>query len=84
MGFKMREILDLFSLTTYGDAPVGLKVYKQNNKLNQPTLEEQKQFKFTPLFNSSPQFAFQYDSEEETDDEDYDLSWFSYPGHKNV
>jgi hypothetical protein len=74
----MHEIFDIFSLTTEGDSPIGLKALHLNEKLSQPDIEEQKEYNFTPLFQQSQKFQFASNSIEEEEKSFFDLSWLSF------
>lgn len=74
----MRELLGLFSLSTEGDVPVGLGSIREETKLNQPNINQQKQYNFTPLFQQQGQFVFSKAIEQEQEEKRSVLEWISY------
>lgn len=76
--FQMKELLGLFSLSNKGDVPIGLKRYKSELKLNQPDIQERKEFSFTNFVQYSTNSSFRLPEQVEEIEEEKSFSWLSY------
>jgi hypothetical protein len=74
----MLEILDFFSIAPDGEVPVGLKTIRNTKQLNQPSLEEQKQYNFQPLFQQPQNFHFAKPVESSYKEEKQPLWWLNF------
>lgn len=74
----MQKWIDFFSLNAPGEVPVGLREYKNEQKLNQPALQEQKQYSFQPLFKQNYNFQVVSSTGEHLSENDCGLKWFNH------
>ena len=78
----MKELLKFFSLTAEGDVPVGLREIRTEQKLNHPTIEEQREVSFAPLFNQYNDFNGFNNNYTSASDQTSGLKWLNYIGNE--
>lgn len=75
----MNELLEIFSLTTEGDAPIGLNYFK-NCRVNQPLIQET--ISLHPLFSKQVSFVEQCEDGEILTEFDCGFKWLNYVNKK--
>lgn len=79
----MEKWIDFFSLNAPGDVPVGLREFKAEQKLNQPTLQEQQEYSFNTLFKQNFSFQVVSHTGELLTEDDCGLKWFNHINNSN-
>ena len=75
----MNELFEIFSLTTDGDAPIGLNYYKAA-RVNQPQIQEA--IKLHPLFSQQISFVEECEDGEILTELDCGFKWLNYVNNK--
>ena len=76
----MDHLFEIFSLTSQGDAALGLNSMREDSKVNQPPIKEQQQYNFVPLFQQPKTFSF---LNTETDTDNCKFQWLNYSQNSN-
>lgn len=75
----MNELFEIFSLTTDGDAPIGLNYYK-SARINQPQIQDA--IKLNPLFSQQIHFVEECGNGEILTEFDCGFKWLNYVNNK--